>query len=401
MVTYAGPTGSPAGLADLGYDGTTWDKPWNLPRGQLTTLERMPTAILSAGSTVPLPTGESLDVEGLTFTDPLTSSAMTGAAFLDRRVFCDALIVVRDGRILFETYRNGMTEHDRHIVHSCSKTLTTTMIGIAADEGMLSLEQPMTELVPELAQIAAWDGVLLQHVLDMAAGLDTEEHYERPDSMYWRYADAVGYFTVPEEQQIGALAFVQRELVRRLEAPGSRFNYASYLTNLLPLCLANAYGVPAVDLYEDRIYRHLGAEQPALLNVDRLGCPIVEGQVNVTLRDFVRWGHVFAAEGRSLDGRQVVPAAWVEETFRPDEQRQAAFSRGDYADAFPGAEYHNQAWVLQPGRTLAMLGIHGQYCLVDRQTQTLVVGFSSYPDPANPLMIATLQELWDTILKEL
>ena len=42
MVEHVDATGTPAELAALGYDGTTWDRPWNLPRGQLTTLERMP-----------------------------------------------------------------------------------------------------------------------------------------------------------------------------------------------------------------------------------------------------------------------------------------------------------------------------------------------------------------------
>ncbi len=28
----------------------------------------------------------------------------------------------------------------------------------------------------------------------MATGIDLEEHYEEPGSMYWRYAEAVGYY---------------------------------------------------------------------------------------------------------------------------------------------------------------------------------------------------------------
>ena len=50
MVEYVEPTGTPAELESLGYDGTTWDRPWNLPRGQITTLERMPSAVLEAGA---------------------------------------------------------------------------------------------------------------------------------------------------------------------------------------------------------------------------------------------------------------------------------------------------------------------------------------------------------------
>ena len=52
MVIRLAPTGTPPELAAVGYDGTTWDRPWNLPRGQLTTLERMPSVELMTGSAV-------------------------------------------------------------------------------------------------------------------------------------------------------------------------------------------------------------------------------------------------------------------------------------------------------------------------------------------------------------
>jgi CubicO group peptidase (beta-lactamase class C family) len=398
MVTAIPATGTPEGLSALGYDGTTWDRPWNLPRGQVTTAERMPSVELDPqGPVRPIPQGATLDVGALTFTDPLTGRAMGGDQFLDRRLYTDALAVVQDGRLVYETYRNGMTESDRHVAHSCSKTLTTMMVGIAVEEGKLDLSRPIGEYVPELSVIAAWASVTVQHVLDMATGVDLEEHYERADSMYWRYADAVGYYEGPAARQVGVLAFAEAELTQTAEPPGVRFNYGSYLTNLLPIAVGNACGVPAVELFEDRIYRHLGAERPALLNVDSVGNPIVEGQVNLTLRDFVRWGYLLADQGRSLGGDQVIPARWVDETYEPSAERAAAFARGESADAFPGAEYHNQTWVLEPGRVVSMLGIHGQFCWVDRRTRTMIVGFSSYPVQTHALLGATLGELWTTV----
>ncbi len=402
MVDLVPASGSPEQLSRLGYDAAAWDQPQNLARGQLTTAERMPSAELSPGETVmPLPRGADLEVGGLSFTDPLTGRAMTGDQFLDRRLYTDALAVVQDGRLVYETYRNAMTDTDRHVAHSCSKTLTTMMVGIALDEGKLDRATPISAWVPELADLPAWRPITLEHVLDMATGLDLEEHYEDPDSMYWRYAQAVGYYPDAATAQSSTLAFATAELTRAVEAPGFRFNYGSYLTNLLPLALAHVYGVPAVDLYEARIYRHLGAERPALVNLDSTGNPIVEGQVNLTLRDFVRWGHLLADEGRSLAGVQVVPEHWVDDTYAPSAARAAAFARGPYGESMPGVEYHNQTWVLEPGRVVSMLGIHGQFCWVDRQTRTMIVGYSSYPVQTHDLLSATLSELWSTIRRAL
>jgi CubicO group peptidase (beta-lactamase class C family) len=398
VVTHIPATGIPEELSAIGYDGTGWDRPWNLARGQTTTTERMPSAELSRGGpSLPIPRGSGLDVDAMTFTDPLTGRAMSGDQFLDRRLYTDALAVVHDGYLVYETYRNGMTESDRHVAHSCSKTLTTMMVGIALEEGRLERSRPICDDIPELAALPAWQPVTLEHVLDMATGIDLEENYEERDSMYWRYADAVGYYTGASSAHGSTLAFVTHELTRAVEPPGVRFNYGSYLTNLLPIAVANAYGVPAVDLYEDRIYRRVGAERPALVNLDSAGNPIVEGQVNLTLRDFVRWGHLLVDEGRSLGGEQVTPQRWVDDSFASSPARAAAFARGAYGETMPGAEYHNQTWVLEPGRVVTMLGIHGQFCWVDRETRTMIVGFSSYPVQTHPLLSATMRALWSTV----
>jgi CubicO group peptidase (beta-lactamase class C family) len=194
------------------------------------------------------------------------------------------------------------------------------------------------------------------------------------------------------------LGFVERELARRVVAPGTVFNYASYLTNLLPILLERAYGVPAVELYERRLYGLLGAEQPAVVNLDRFDRPIVEGHVNLTLRDFARWAALYLDDGRSLDGRQVLPAWWVEEAYRRHPHRRAAFERSDYADLMPGAEYHNQAWLPRAGpSTLAMLGIHGQFAYLDPDQDLMMVGLSSYPDQVNPLLVALVSRAWDAL----
>jgi CubicO group peptidase (beta-lactamase class C family) len=390
----------------VGYSGLTWDQPANLARGQITSVERMPSVeLMPGGPPVPFALGPDLDVDSMILRDPLALRDMTGSQFLDRRLYTDGLLVLHRGKLVYETYRNSMTDSDRHINHSTTKTLTTMLVGIATGEGRLSVDAPMPELVPELADLPAWSGITLQHVLDMAAGLDTEEAYENADSMYWRYAEAVGYYTTPQDRQIGVLAFIERELTTVLEPPGQRFNYASYLTNLIPMAVENAYGTPATELLEGRIYRHLGAEQPALLNLDSIGRPIVEGQLNLTLRDFARWSVPFTRDGLAVTGRRVVSSAWVEETFRADQARAAAFARGassaDFS-AYPHAQYHNQAWVLDPDRgVMAMIGIHGQFSFIDLTADLVIVGFGSFPVQMNRLLQSAMSELWSRVSRAL
>ncbi len=387
---------------DFGYSDATWDRPAFLSVGQTTATSRMPTAVLEPGDLrLSLPLGDPLDVKGMAFHDVLFDRPMSADDFLNRRLFNDGLLVLHRGAVRHESYRNGFTADDHHLCHSVTKTLTTMMVGIAIDEGFLDVAMPIVTYVPELRELPAWESVTLQHVLDMAAGISSDEHYHKPDSMYWRYAYGVGYYGSDPSHpshNLGALGFILRELTTTEAPPGFRFNYASYLTNLLPLALQNVYQRPAVELYEEYLFNHIGAEAPCLLNVDAYGCPIVEGQISLTLRDLARWAGLYANGGRSLAGEQVVPNEWIEETITSSPARLAAFARGDSAKDFPGGQYHNKTWVLDADRRrFAMLGIHGQFAYFDLPAELMIVGFGSFPEQVAPLMGNSLHQLWTAL----
>ena len=197
--------------------------------------------------------------------------------------------------------------------------------------------------------------------------------------------------------RVGALAFLCQNLTEADSEPGHRFNYASYVTNLLPGVVEQAYGLPAIDVLEDRIYRRLGAEADGWFNTDPVGTLVAEGHISLTFRDFARWALLLLHGGRNLEGEQVLPGWWAAETVRPRQAPIDAFARGDYADAFPGAQYHNKAWVLEPGRTMAMLGIHGQFCLLDLQAQLLLVAYASYLAQVDEVMIASTLVFWEAV----
>lgn len=399
MPTTIAPTGIPDADRALGFDADTWDHAEFVAKGNLTLAARMPSAVLAPpAARHALPPGPPLALERLRLKDPLFERPVDAATFLDRRLYNDGLLVFQRGGVRHESYRNGFRPRDLHIAQSCSKTLTTMMAGIAFAEGRLAPDDPIAHRVPALAPIRAWDGVTLQHVLDMATGIACDEDYENPAGMYRRYARAVGYYAGTQEERVGCIEFARRELTRRACEPGTVFNYASYNTNLIAAALQSAYGCPAADLYERHLYARIGAESPCQLNLDPKGAPLVEGHLNLTLRDFARWALLYLNGGRNLARETVVPEAFVEDTIAPDARRAQAFARGEAAAAFPGAQYHNQTWVLDPaGRRFAMLGIHGQFAYLDLPRELLVVGFGSYPVPLSPLMIECLKRLWAAI----
>jgi hypothetical protein len=81
--------------------------------------------------------------------------------------FTNALLVVRDGRIVFEDYRNRSSAATRFISFSMAKTITALLVGIALDQGKIaSLDDPVTRYLPELAG-TGYDGATIRQVMQM------------------------------------------------------------------------------------------------------------------------------------------------------------------------------------------------------------------------------------------
>ena len=129
---------------------------WQLPPfnrwGFLHTREVIPTANVSRGTG---PVWRLLHhasaVDEVEF-ESLTGGTMTVGTFLDQS-WTDGLVVLRRGEVEFEAYRNGMHDSSRHIAMSVSKSITSLVIGILVDRGLIELTAPVTRYAPELVEI--------------------------------------------------------------------------------------------------------------------------------------------------------------------------------------------------------------------------------------------------------
>jgi CubicO group peptidase (beta-lactamase class C family) len=339
----------------------------------------------------------TLDVEALMFDDPLTGAPMDGTTFLNRRLFNDALLVMYRGTVVHESYRNGMTSADHHVQHSTTKSLTTMLVAQAIDAGRMDAAAPFDRYLPELRALSAWRGVTLQHVLDMCPGLRYVEAYEDKNSDYYSYARAVGYYPALANETIGARRWLIERMTERVAEPGTRFNYASPLTNALMMAVERAYEESILSLLERQLFRRVGAESVGWFNTDGLGFPIAEGQLSLTLADFARWASVMINRGRNLAGEPIVPESFITDVCTQNAAAHRAFNSVERSARFPNGHYRNQFWVIEPERQFTMLGIHGQFAWFDLDDALMIIGYGSFPVPTSPLLTLTQQELWRCI----
>src|SRR5438445_6792927 len=102
------------------------------------------------------------------------------ATFLER-TYTDGIIVLHGGRVVMESYFNGMSARTRHLVMSVSKSVTSAVSGRLVGRGLLSPDDPVTAHRPELAG-TSWAGCTVWHRLDMRAGTRFDEDYTNLDA---------------------------------------------------------------------------------------------------------------------------------------------------------------------------------------------------------------------------
>jgi len=387
---------------ELGIGQSNWDAPAHLGLGQLSMHQLFKTVALQP-CTSPgklCYATQALAIEEMTFDDPLMPGrTISGEQLLNRRIYNDALLVMHRGEVIHESYRNGMTGEDRHVIHSCTKSLCAMLVALALAEGKLDASQSISDYVVELQQRDEWRGVTLQHVMDMVAGIEYSENYTDPGAHYWQYARAAGYYPpLPGETAIGAKAWVIANLHTREHQPGSTFVYNSCLTIIIGMALESVYQCSLAELFETRLYQRIGAEQEAWFNTDPQGFPIVEGQLNMCLRDFARWASLLVHDGKNLQGEQVLPAWFIKQTVSVNDDAQKAFHAGNRDHLFPQGQYKNQYWVLNPGQQqFSMIGIHGQFAWFDLRRELMLVGVGSFPQQDGELMMRSLNTLWQGV----
>src|SRR5688572_29250518 len=288
--------------------------------------------------------------------------SVPAAQFLER-TYTNALLVLKDGRIVSEIYRNNSDPRSRFIGWSMTKSLTSVLIGCALAEGRIdSLDTPMTRYLPELAG-GGYEGVSIRQVMQMRSGVDYEERYD-----FGNPGVAASNHIAALVRNTARFADVARTLPRR-HAPGTQFQYKTIDTAVLGW-LVERVTQGSVAAYTARcVWEPLGAEADGYYIMD--GAPGVGREFsgagyNATLRDWARFGQMMLDEGLA-NGRRIVSAEWVRQSTRPSGPEDPR--RGGYG----------LQWWTRGAGAYAAIGLKGQYIYIDPPTRTVVVKLSYFP----------------------
>ncbi len=280
-----------------------------------------------------------------------------------------ALLVLQDAKVRYENYWRTGGRRVPWISFSVAKSFVSAMVGIAEAEGLIGgLDDPITDYVDALRG-SGYDGASIRQVLQMSSGVRFREDYTDTSTEIFGLSAALG--------PGGSLDRFMRTLVRET-APGTLCQYSSADTQALGMLLRRVTGFSLADYMAEKLCEPLGMEDPSYWLVDSEGTEVAFAGILMTARDFARFGELYR-NGGAVDGRQIVPPAYVEQSvrisaahLRPGEPRVGGHR-------FP-LGYGYQWWIPAGDRgEFSAIGIYNQYVFVDPSRHAVIVKLSANP----------------------
>jgi len=316
-------------------------------------------------------------------------------AIREKNIQVHSLLMIRNGYVVadatFYPY-DGQTVHN---VASVTKSVMTTLIGIAVDQGKLDLDDKVISFFPDRS-IANLDerkeDITVRHLGSMSSGLDCTAESDE----------------LTLQEMVASPDWVQFVLDRKVAwVPGEQFVYCSPAIHLLSPILQEATGMTTLDFARQYLFEPLGFGE-VIWPRDPLG--YYDGWADVSLHphDMAKLGFLFLHKGQ-WDGKQIVSRRWVEEATRA----QVATPAGD-------VDPYGYGWWMVPDveGVYRADGRGGQYIFVLPQWNMIVVttggGFEmdeigeqilaslsdfEEPLPANPAGVARLEAAVDAVLE--
>ncbi len=256
------------------------------------------------------------------------------------------LLVIRHGVIVLEEYFAGHNRNERHAQYSVTKSFTSTLTGIAIDQGKLASEEILVkDFIPPDSYAnpdPRKEAFTLENLLTMTTGLDWVEGDSSYAQLYMSDDWVKWMMSLPQAAE-----------------PGSVFNYCSGCSHVILRVVEKAAGEDVVDYARKNLFQPLGIKNfrwernPQDEAIGGWG-------LMLTARDMAKLGYLYL-HGGQWDGNQVVSNAWVEKATT------------GHIDAGAGMEYGYQWWIYPTRHAYAALGRYGQTIFVLPELDTVVV----------------------------
>jgi CubicO group peptidase (beta-lactamase class C family) len=275
-----------------------------------------------------------------------------------------AILIARSGKLVFEQYFYGYDRDTLHDMRSASKSITSALVGLAVDRGLLDgADSLVLPLFPQYRGYDHWSAakarIRIRNLLTMSSGLDAND------------ADAESAAAEDNYQsQTERPDWIKLALDAPMVAePGAHVVYGSANPMLLGGILANVAGDRVEWFADAALFAPLGIHSYRIY-LDPTGVPYMGGGMHLRPRDMLKFGQLYL-DGGLWQGRRVLSEGWIRQSF-------GAYGRLEPLER-NGNEYGYLWWhevYTSDGKSIASIearGNGGQYIFVLPELDTVVV----------------------------
>ena len=275
-----------------------------------------------------------------------------------------SFMLVRHGKVVAEGWWKPEAADKPHVMHSLSKSFTSTAVGLAVADGKLSIDDPVLKFFPDDAPAQPSDKLKAMRVRDlltMTSGQEVEVKFNT--NAPW----------------------VQSFLAHPVPfKPGTHFQYNTPGSHMLSAIVRKVTGETVLDYLRPRLFEPLGIENPEW-GASPQGNTFGGSGLKIRTEDIAKFGQLYLQKGQ-WNGKQLIPAAWVEQAT----SKQVSNGSDPTKDWDQG--YGFQFWRCRHGAYRGD-GANGQFCMVLPEQDAVVAITAETRD-----MQAELNVVWDHLL---
>lgn len=231
-----------------------------------------------------------------------------------------SLLIIRDNKVVLEEYFPGhnfqwdayghhgawtnwnMTKP--HDIMSDTKSITSTSVGIAIDQGFInSVHDSIFDYLPEHQHLNTdgKDQITIEHLLTMTSGLEWKEW----GASYTDLENDTFKLWIECNDQVACI--LENPLI---EDPGTSFTYSGGDMVVLGEIIKNATGMTLEEFSGKYLFMPLGIDPPVWAKYES-GVIDGSGGIKITPRDMAKIGMTFLNQG-VWNGDQIISEGWVE-----------------------------------------------------------------------------------------
>lgn len=278
----------------------------------------------------------------------INSSAIK--AFIDeineKKLGLQSFTIVRHDKVCAQCFWKPYSAEYPHVMYSMSKSVTSTAVGFAVSEGLLSLDDKVSDFFPEYisAKLPQNKKITIRNLLTMRSDKLITFLDEKGNTDWVK-----NFFDAPF-----------------MLSPDTKFNYISENTFMLSAIISKVTGMSMLDYIYPRMFEPLGIEKP-FWEADGKGNNSAGWGLYMRSEDLAKFFLPYIHGGKWIDGTQLVPAEWVKKATA----MQTDTVRDGYPDYMCG--YGFQFWRNPVPNSYRADGLFGQRCLMFPDYDALVV----------------------------